>query len=201
MLIEHKQQQKGNVMCFPTIGKEAKAKSFSGTFEEYQAMRDSQGGYTENVSEAVQRKDYQKAVAAGKETEETGVDASQAEQEEEIKEAKKTEAEKTADIKSEALEQKIATVTAPVSTMETEAAAKKRQKETTVNIESEAEVSPLETKAEVEPFQTSLLSNAFQEQAKQFEGLSKRRSRSRGRRSLITGKSGGGIGYYSKFFT
>ena len=188
-------------MCFPTIGKEAKAKSFSGTFEEYQAMRDSQGGYTENVSEAVQRKDYQKAVAAGKETEETGVDASQAEQEEEIKEAKKTEAEKTADIKSEALEQKIATVTAPVSTMETEAAAKKRQKETTVNIESEAEVSPLETKAEVEPFQTSLLSNAFQEQAKQFEGLSKRRSRSRGRRSLITGKSGGGIGYYSKFFT
>jgi hypothetical protein len=198
MLIGHKQQQKGNVMCFPTIGKEAKAKSFSGTFEEYQAMRDSQGNYTENVSEAVQRKDYQKAVAAGKET---GIDALQAEQEEEIKEAKKTEAEKTADIKSEALEQKIATVTAPVSTMETEAAAKKRQKETTVNIESEAEVSPLETKAEVKPFQTSLLSNAFQEQAKQFEGFSKRRSRSKGRRSLITGKSGGGIGYYSRFFT
>jgi len=198
MLIEHKQQQKGNVMCFPTIGKEAKAKSFSGTFEEYQAMRNSQGNYTENVSEAVQRKDYEKAVAAGKET---GVDASQAEQEKEIKEAKKTEAEKTADIKSEALEQKIATVTAPVSTMETEAAAKKRQKETTVNIESEAEVSPLETKAEVEPFETSLLSSKVQEQAKQFEGLSKRRSKSRGRRSLITGKSGGGIGYYSKFFT
>tara|TARA_R100001463_G_scaffold2752_4_gene11287 strand:+ start:2033 stop:2629 length:597 start_codon:yes stop_codon:yes gene_type:complete len=198
MLIENKQQQKGNVMCFPTIGKEAKAKSFSGTFEEYQAMRNSQGNYTENVSEAVQRKDYEKAVAAGKET---GVDASQAEQEKEIKEAKKTEAEKTADIKSEALEQKIATVTAPVSTMETEAAAKKRQKETTVNIESEAEVSPLETKAEVEPFETSLLSSKVQEQAKQFEGLSKRRSRSRGRRSLITGKSGGGIGYYSKFFT
>ena len=197
MLIEHK-QQKGNVMCFPTIGKEAKTKSFSGTFEEYQAMRDSQGNYTENVSEAVQRKDYEKAVAAGKET---GVDASQAEQEEEIKEAKKTEAEKTADIKSEALEQKIATVTAPISTMGTKSAGKKRQKETTVNIESEAEVSPLETKAEVEPFETSLLSSRVQEQAKQFEGFSKRRSRSKGRRSLITGKSGGGIGYYSRFFT
>ena len=48
-------------MCFPTIGKEAKAKSFSGTFEEYQAMRDSQGNYTENVSEAVQRKDYERS--------------------------------------------------------------------------------------------------------------------------------------------
>ena len=107
-------------MCFPTIGKEAKAKSFSGTFEEYQAMRDSQGNYTENVSEAVQRKDYEKAVAAGKET---GVDASQAEQEEEIKEAKKTEAETTAEIKGEALEQKIPTVTAPVATMAPDTAA------------------------------------------------------------------------------
>ena len=75
------------------------------------------------------------------------------------------------------------------------------KKETTVNIESEAEVSPLETKAEVEPFETSLLSSRVQEQAKQFEGFSKRRSRSKGRRSLITGKSGGGIGYYSRFFT
>lgn len=103
-------------MCFPTIGKEPKTESFSGTFEEYQTMRNSKGGYTENVSENTQVSDYKKAVAAGTQTA-TGVDASQAEQEEEIEAAAVVEAEKTADIKSEALEEQISTLSVPLSSM------------------------------------------------------------------------------------
>ena len=91
----------------------------------------------------------------------------QEEQEKEIEEAKKSEAQKTAEAKEKAMEEKIATVTAPVSTMEADDPARRRQEETMVSISSP----------------------------------SKKRSRSKGRRSLITGKSGGGIGYYSRFFT
>jgi len=98
-------------MCFPRIGKEAKAESFSGTFEEYVTMQDSKGNYTENVSEAVQKADYNKAVAAGKE------ETSQAEQEAEIEAAKETEAQKTAALKSEALEKQISSLSAPLSSM------------------------------------------------------------------------------------
>lgn len=99
-------------MCFPTIGKEPKAESFSGTFEEYQIMKGD--GYKENVIPSQQKADYNKAVAAKAET---GVDASQAEQEEEIEIAKKTEAQKTAEIKEEALEEQISTLSVPLSSM------------------------------------------------------------------------------------
>ena len=40
-----------------------------------------------------------------------------------------------------------------------------------------------------------------QKQMDLISGLSRRRSKAKGRRSLITGKSGGGIGYYNKYFT
>lgn len=44
-------------------------------------------------------------------------------------------------------------------------------------------------------------SNRKQKQMDLISGLSRRRSKAKGRRSLITGKSGGGIGYYNKYFT
>ena len=47
----------------------------------------------------------------------TGVDASQDEQEEEIEVAKKTEAQKTAEAKEEALEEQISTLSVPLSSM------------------------------------------------------------------------------------
>ena len=96
-------------MCFPSIGKKGKAESFSGTFEEYQASRGD--GYIGNTLEAVQRADYNKAVAAGKE------ETSQSEQEAEIEAAEETEAQKTAALKSEALEEQISSLSAPLSSM------------------------------------------------------------------------------------
>ena len=40
-----------------------------------------------------------------------------------------------------------------------------------------------------------------QKQMDTISTLSKKRSKGKGRRSLITGTSGGGIGYYNKYFT
>jgi len=137
-------------MCFPTIGKKAKAESFSGTFEEYQTMKGY--GYTEHTNPGEQKSDYNKAVAVGTQTA-TGVDASQAEQEEEIEVAKETEAQKTVAAKEEALEEQISTLSVPLSSMI------KRQDE-----------------------------------------LGVRRTKGKGRRSLLTSPSGG-MGYYNKYNT
>ena len=148
-----------------------------------------------------------------KEPEKEVIDVEQEEQEKEVEEQKKSEAEKTAEVKEKAMEEKIATVTAPVSTMEPKAPAKRRQEETKVNIEPPK--SAVTKPAATEPMATepmaietvsdtpegSLIKKRKQEQRELISGLSKKRSRARGRRSLITGKSGGGIGYYSRFFT
>ena len=130
------------------------------------------------------------------------VDVEQEEQKAAAEEEKKTEAEKTAEVKEETMEEKIATVTAPVSTMEPDAPAKKRQEETKVNIEAPEPVEePMATEAMADTPEGSLIKKRKQKQSDLISGLSKKRSRGRGRRSLITGKSGGGIGYYSRFFT
>ena len=136
------------------------------------------------------------------------IDVEQEEQEKEVEEEKKTEAEKTAEVKEETMEEKIATVTAPVSTMKPDAPAKRRQEETKVNIEppetlkpAPITVDPKEAGVEVDLPEGSLIKKRKQKQSDLISGLSKKRSKGRGRRSLITGKSGGGIGYYSRFFT
>ena len=130
------------------------------------------------------------------------IDVEQEEQEKEVEEQKKSEAEKTAEVKEKAMEEKIATVTAPVSTMEPDAPAKRRQEETKVNIEAPKPVEePMAMEAMADAPEGSLIKKRKQKQSDLISGLSKKRSRGRGRRSLITGKSGGGIGYYSRFFT
>jgi len=130
------------------------------------------------------------------------IDVEQEEQEKEVEEQKKSEAEKAAEVKEKAMEEKIATVTAPVSTMKPDAPAKRRQEETKVNIEAPEPVDePMATEAMADTPESSLIKKRKQKQSDLISGLSKKRSRGRGRRSLITGKSGGGIGYYSRFFT
>ena len=140
------------------------------------------------------------------------VDLEQEEQKAEVEEEKKSEAQKTAEIKEKAMEEKIATVTAPVSTMVSEAPAKKRQEETKLSVEP-PKTQPMSILTEPLPEapaakemvadtpEGSLIKKRKQKQMDLISGLSKKRSRARGRRSLITGKSGGGIGYYSRFFT
>jgi preprotein translocase subunit SecD len=134
-----------------------------GTFEEFRDKALAQGGDETRVTRA----DYDTALKAWESSDESKSQKENESEETEIEAAEKTEAQKTAEAKEKAMEEKIATVTAPVSTMEADDPARKRQMETMVSISSP----------------------------------SKKRSRSKGRRSLITGKSGGGIGYYSKFFT
>jgi hypothetical protein len=130
------------------------------------------------------------------------VDVEQEEQKAAAEEEKKTEAEKTAEVKEETMEEKIATVTAPVSTMKPDAPAKKRQEETKVNIEAPEPVEePMATEAMADTPEGSLIKKRKHTHSDLISGLSKKRSKGRGRRSLITGKSGGGIGYYSRFFT
>jgi len=137
-----------------------------------------------------------------KEPEKEEVDVEQEEQKAAAEEEKKSEAQKTAEIKEKAMEEKIATVTAPVSTMEADAPAKRRQEETKVNIEAPEPVEePMAMEAMADTPEGSLIKKRKQKQSDLISGLSKKRSKSRGRRSLITGKSGGGIGYYSRFFT
>ena len=119
-----------------------------------------------------------------------------------VKEAEKVEAEKTAELKKKMTEDKIDETTPVVSTMEKDAPAKKRQEETKVNIEAPKPVEePMAMEAMADAPEGSLIKKRKQKQSDLISGLSKKRSRGRGRRSLITGKSGGGIGYYSRFFT
>jgi len=137
-----------------------------------------------------------------KEPEKEEVDVEQEEQKAAAEEEKESEAQKTAEVKEKAMEEKIATVTAPVSTMEPDAPAKRRQEETKVNIEAPEPVEePMAMEAMADAPEGSLIKKRKQKQSDLISGLSKKRSRGRGRRSLITGKSGGGIGYYSRFFT
>jgi len=180
-----------------------------GTFEEWRLKQ-------KEADQSVRREDYDDAVKAwkgsdefkAKEEEAKTIEQQQAEQEAEIAEAKKIEAEKTAELKEEATEEAISAITPPVSTMESDSLAKKRQKELSVGVDdvgaSDSAFSLLETPtlsdsafSPVEP--PTLLSMAQSE--KPNKSILRRRSRKKGRRSLITGTSGGGIGYYSKFFT
>lgn len=136
-----------------------------------------------------------------KKEEKEEVDVEQEEQKAAAEEEKKSEAQKTAEVKEKAMEEKIATVTAPVSTMEPDAPAKRRQEETKVNIEAPEPVEePMAMEAMADTPEGSLIKKRKQKQSDLISGLSKKRG-GRGRRSLITGMSGGGIGYYSRFFT
>lgn len=137
-----------------------------------------------------------------KEEKKEEVDVEQEEQKVEVEEKKETEAKKVQEVKEKAMEEKIATVTAPVSTMEPDAPAKRRQEETKVNIEAPEPVEePMAMEAMADTPEGSLIKKRKQKQSDLISGLSKKRSKGRGRRSLITSQSGGGIGYYSRFFT
>ena len=185
-----------------------------GTFEEWRLKQ-------KEADQSARREDYDAAVKAwkgsdefkAKEEEAKTIEQQQAEQEAEIEEAKKIEAEKTAELKEEATEEAISAITPPVSTMEPDSIAKKRQKELSVGVDdvaaSDSAFSLLEppellsTSQGVSAFTPTepptLLSTAKIKKAN--KSVLRRRSRKKSRRSLITGTSGGGIGYYSKFFT
>ena len=176
-----------------------------GTFEEWSSKQRTSGG-------DVRRADYDAAVKRWQGSDEYKTQQETKAAETEIDVAEKTEAQKTAEAKEKAMEEKIATVTAPVSTMESKAPAKRRQEETKLSIEPpKSESTAVSTEPLVEEPaaaemvadtpEGSLIKKRKQKQMDLISGLSKKRSRARGRRSLITGKSGGGIGYYSRFFT
>ena len=148
-----------------------------------------------------------------KEEEPEVVDVEQEEQEAEVKEAEKTEAVKAEEVKEAALFEKAETFTAPVSTLDKDSIERKRQKELSQDIEA-----PLTGDA-LAGTMTSLIGGMEGKSSGTFKGpdakapkrkqkqmdtistLSKKRSKGKGRRSLITGTSGGGIGYYNKYFT
>ena len=128
-------------------------------------------------------------------------------------EVEKTEAVKQEEIKEAAMEEKAETFTAPVSTLDKDSTERKRQKELSTGVEA-----PLTGDA-LAGSMTSLIggmegksSGTFkgpnakapkrkQKQMDTISAVSKKRSQGKGRRSLITGTSGGGIGYYNKYFT
>ena len=154
------------------------------------------------------------------------VDVEQEEQKAAAEEEKKSEAEKAADVKEKAMEAKSETFTAPVSTLDKDSTERRRQKELSQDIEAPSTgkgflggategkgtltgdalagaMTSMLGKKEGGPFEgpPSKAPKRKQKQSDLISGLSKKRSKGRGRRSLITGKSGGGIGYYSRFFT
>jgi|13_taG_2_1085334.scaffolds.fasta_scaffold22495_2 preprotein translocase subunit SecD len=176
-----------------------------GSYEEYRVREATAGGDPS-------RRGYDAAVKRWQNSDEFKEQQKSKAAESEIDVAEKTEAQKTAEAKEKAMEEKIATVTAPVSTMEPKAPAKRRQEETKLSIEPpKSESTAVSTEPLVEEPaaaemvadtpEGSLIKKRKQKQMDLISGLSKKRSRARGRRSLITGKSGGGIGYYSRFFT
>tara|TARA_R110002153_G_scaffold254266_1_gene412648 strand:- start:584 stop:1042 length:459 start_codon:yes stop_codon:yes gene_type:complete len=148
----------------------------------------------------------------GKKKEEP-VAAAEVKEEEVVKEAEKTEAVKVEEVKEAAMLEKADTFTAPVSTLDKDSIERKRQKELSTGVEA-----PLTGNA-LAGTMTSLIggmegksSGTFkgpdaeapkrkQKQMDTISALSKKRSKGKGRRSLITGTSGGGIGYYNKYFT
>jgi len=161
-----------------------------GTWEEFRDAALAKGGDETRVTKA----DYDTALKRWQ-----GSDEYKTQQEEaksEIEVAKAIEAEKTAELKAKTTEAAISATTPPVSTMEADSLAKKRQKELSVGVDDVAASDSAFTPPVEVP---TLLSMA---QSKKFnKSVLRRRSRKKGRRSLITGTSGGGIGYYSKFFT
>ena len=141
-------------------------------------------------------------------------------------EVEKTEAVKQEEIKEAAMEEKAETFTAPVSTLAKDSTARKRQAELSQDIEAPStgkgflggatEGKGTLTGDALAGAMTSMLGKkeegSFkgpeakapkrkQKQMDTISTLSKKRSKGKGRRSLITGTSGGGIGYYNKYFT
>jgi len=146
------------------------------------------------------------------------VDVEQEEQEVEVKEAEKTEAVKAEEVKEAAMEEKAETFTAPVSTLDKDSIERKRQAELSQDIEAPTvkkkpadltgnalagAMTSMLGKVEGSPFKGPLAKapKRKQKQMDTISTLSKKRSKGKGRRSLITGTSGGGIGYYNKYFT
>ena len=123
----------------------------------------------------------------GKKKEEP-VAAAEVKEEAVVKEAEKTEAVKAEEVKEAALFEKAETFTAPVSTLDKDSIERKRQKELSQDIEA-----PLTGDA-LAGTMTSLIGGMEGKSSGTF-------SKGKGRRSLITGTSGGGIGYYNKYFT
>ena len=141
-------------------------------------------------------------------------------------EVEKTEAVKQEEIKEAAMEEKAETFTAPVSTLDKDSTARKRQAELSQSIEAPSTGKGFlggatEGKGTLtgDALAGSMTSMLGKKEGGSFEGppskapkrkqqqmdtistLSKKRSKGKGRRSLITGTSGGGIGYYNKYFT
>ena len=138
-------------------------------------------------------------------------------------EVEKTEAVKQEEIKEAAMEEKAETFTAPVSTLAKDSTARKRQAELSQDIEAPSTGKGGATEGKgtltgdaLAGAMTSMLGKkeegSFkgpeakapkrkQKQMDTISTLSKKRSKGKGRRSLITGTSGGGIGYYNKYFT
>jgi len=145
-----------------------------------------------------------------KEEEPEVVDVEQEEQEVEVKEAEKTEAVKAQEVKEAAMEEKAETFTAPVSTLFKDSPKRKRQKELSTGVEAPltgdalaGAMTSMLGKQEGGPFEgpPSKAPKRKQKQMDTISALSKKRSLGKGRRSLITSTSGGGIGYYNKYFT
>ncbi len=145
-----------------------------------------------------------------KEEEPEVVDVEQEEQEAEVKEAEKTEAVKAEEVKEAALFEKAETFTAPVSTLSKDSTARKRQKElsqdgkgTLTGDALAGAMTSMLGKKEEGTFKgpDAKAPKRKQKQMDTISTLSKKRSKGKGRRSLITGTSGGGIGYYNKYFT
>ena len=185
---------------------------------DFDAWYDAKSGrYKNDNSKASVKPQWQKLknefdASEPQEAEET-IEDIQEEQEAEIEEAEKTEAVKVEEVKEKVMEEKAETFTAPVSTLPKDTIQRKRQLELSQDIEA-----PLTGDA-LAGSMTSLIggmgtdktgtfkgppAKAPKRKQKQMDlisGLSRRRSKAKGRRSLITGKSGGGIGYYNKYFT
>ena len=152
------------------------------------------------------RNEYQKELSAWNATqtpdkEEVAVEEKKKEVAKEIEEDKEKETEK-----------EIAKITQPISTLPKDAPkkvkAKKSKKDIVMSgvpleeLSEEPEIKTVEPIAKAEePISASVSSLiATGEAGDSIKKKSKRRS-GKGRRSLITGRSGGGIGYYNKYFT
>jgi len=144
-----------------------------------------------------------------------------------VKEAEKTEAVKVEEVKEAAMLEKADTFTAPVSTLDKDSIERKRQKELSTNVEAPStpfiggvkEGGGTLTGDALAGTMGSLIGGMGTDKTGTFKGpvakapkrkqkqmdtisaLSKKRSQGKGRRSLITSTSGGGIGYYNRFFT
>ena len=127
-------------------------------------------------------------------------------------EVEKTEAVKQEEIKEAAMEEKAETFTAPVSTLDKDSTERKRQKELSTGVEAPLTgdalavtmgslIGGMEGKGGAFKGPDAKAPKRKQKQMDTISAVSKKRSQGKGRRSLITGTSGGGIGYYNKYFT